>query len=78
MSTDLSTQCLLHHVPTQSFIPSIIVDLVFSHKILLLFSLFRALSIKLPKFVVFNDPYVPSHYILMIFVYKTRACTVTW
>ena len=38
------------------------------------FLIFRTLNKWLSRFIIFNVPYVPNHYMSVIFVYKTRAC----
>ena len=42
------------------------------------FSRFGPLSKYLPQCIIFNDALVPSRYILIAFVHRTKACTVTW
>ena len=77
MSTDLSMPCFLHQVSMKSLVSLFKVDLALSHEILLVSVYLGSLVNNFPSFF-WSDPYVSSHYVSVIFVYKARACTDKW
>lgn len=74
MSTDLLMLCFLHHLLIQSLSRLIIAYLAFSHKIILV-SLYLGPLVNNILYFYFSNYYF---YMLVIFVYKTKACAVTW
>ena len=80
VSTGLSKPYLQHHVSVQSssyLIIVVMVDLALSGEILLV-SLYLEPLVDNFLFIISKDPSVPSYYMLVIFVYKTRVCITKW
>ena len=75
ISTDLSVLCLLHNAWIQLLIHSVIVDVAFSHKILLVsFYIGPSVTSSIYYFQRSESP----HLCVGGLFYKIRACTVTW